>query len=33
MKIDSSAVEMGEEGSLSTVVFGIDERHLSDIVV
>lgn len=31
MKIDSSAVELGEEGSLSTVVFGIDERHLGDI--
>jgi hypothetical protein len=31
IKIDSSAVELGEEGSLSAVVFGIDERHLSDI--
>lgn len=31
VKKDSSAVELGESGSMSVVVAGIDERHLSDI--
>lgn len=30
-KIDSSAIEMGKEGSLSVVVVGMDERHLEDL--
>lgn len=30
-KVDSSAVVLGEEESMSVVVVGIDERHLADI--
>ena len=30
-KVDSSAVELGEEGSMSTVAVGLDNRHLEDL--
>jgi hypothetical protein len=30
-KIDTSAVELGEQGNPSSVVVGIDNRHLEDI--
>ena len=30
-KVDSSAVELGEEGSMSTVAIGLDNRHLADL--
>jgi hypothetical protein len=31
IRLDSTAVELGEEGNLSVVVVGIDDRHLDDI--